>query len=134
VKEINVWVLTGRQIVETANEFGINRGNLYAHMRKHIPWKSDRAKKPETVEEKLMDLEYQFARLRILAESGEKVGEALRVLVGQRNLYELLLRKEGGLDAHHKKLILNSRAPAGEFQVVFENGRPKTVPVTAGEK
>jgi len=133
-KEINVWVLTGRQIVETANEFGINRGNLYAHMRKHIPWKSDRAKKPETVEEKLVDLEYQFARLRILAESGQRVGEALKVLVAQRNLFELLLRKEGQLDASHRKLILNQRPMEGDYRVEFVNGRPRTVPIVAGEE
>ena len=126
-KEINVRILTGRQIVETATEFGINRGNLYSHMRKHIPWRSDRAKKPETVEEKLTQLEYEFARLRVLAESGEKVGEALRVLVAQRNLLELLLRKAGQLDSHHKKLILNAQQPAGDYRVEFVNGRPRTV-------
>jgi hypothetical protein len=128
-KEINIRILTGRQIVETATEFGINRGNLYSHMRKHIPWRSDRAKKPETVEEKLVELEYEFARLRVLAESGVKVGEALRVLIAQRNLFELLLRKEGGLDAHHKKLILNAHPPAGDVEVTFQRGRVKAVEV-----
>ena len=91
--------MTGRQIVETAREFGINRGTLYAHMRNHLPWRSARTKKPETTEEKLADLEFQLARLRALAEAGERVGEALRVVAQQRNLLELEMRAEHRLGA-----------------------------------
>jgi hypothetical protein len=126
-RAINVLLLTGAQIPAVAKQFGFGYQVVSSHQRKHLPWRSRKTPKPRTVEEKLEQLEYEFARLRVLAESGEKIGEALRVLVAQRNLLELLLRKEGGLDAHHKKLILNSQQPTGDYEVTFENGKMRTV-------
>src|SRR5271156_4945911 len=135
VSEINWRILTGRQIVETAKEFGINRGNLYSHMRNHLPWRTSRRKPaPETIEEKFAELEFELSRLRALALCGEKVGEALRVVTAQRNLLELEMRKGGLLDASHKKLILNAAAPTGDVEVVYENGRARSRTVEAGEK
>jgi hypothetical protein len=119
--------------VETAKEFGINRGNLYSHIRNHIPFRA-RRKRPETTEEKFEELEHELSRLRVLALCGEKVGEALRVVVAQRALLELQIRKEGGLDAHHKKLILNSRPPEGDYRVEFVNGKARTVAEEAGKE
>lgn len=127
VKEINKRILTGRQIAETAREFGFTRGILYWHIRHHLPFRSSRAKPPETTEGKLKALEYEFARLRALAEAGEKVSEQLRVLVAERSLLELMLRKEGALDATHRPLL--PQPLEGEFEVVFQAGRPVTRPV-----
>src|SRR5271169_464627 len=94
VKELNRWILTGRTSGEVAQEFGFNRQTVAYHKRRHLPFRSMYAKKPETADEKMKDLGYEFARLRALAECGEKVGEQLRVLVAERNLLELLMRKE----------------------------------------
>jgi hypothetical protein len=73
-----------------------------------------------------VELEFEFARLRALAEAGEKIDGPLRVLVAQRNFLELMLRKEGALDATHRKL-LPPQPMEGEFEVIFEGGRPRTV-------
>jgi len=129
VKEVNRWLLTGRQIGHTAKEFGFSWGCVRHHKRHHLPYRSARAPKPATAEEKLADLEYELDRLRVLAECGESVGGALRVVTQQRSLLELQLRKAGHLDATHRKLLLNARPPSGDYQVVFERGRPRTVAV-----
>jgi len=132
-REINRRVLTGRQIKDTANEFGLNRGTLYAHMRNHLPWRSARAKPGETVAEKMADLDFELRRLQVLAECGEKIGPAIQAVTARRSLLELQMRSEGLLDATHRKLIMSNRPMDGEFKVIFENGKPKTVAVGADE-
>jgi hypothetical protein len=131
VKEINKRLLLGRQITTTAKEFGFNAQTMRYHRQKHLPWQRKDTPKPETTEAKLRQLEYEFARLRALAECGERVGEALRVLVAQRNLLELMLRREGQLDATHRALV--PQPADGEFEVIFEGGRPRTVKKAVNE-
>jgi hypothetical protein len=128
-KEVNRWILSGRQEKETAAQFGFDKQTIGYHKRHHLPFRSRRVKKAETVDEKFAELEFELSRLRVLALSGEKVGEALRVVIAQRNLLELEMRKEGGLDATHKKLILNAHPPAGDVEVTFQGGRVKAVEV-----
>lgn len=132
-REINRRVLTGRQIKETAKEFKINRGTLYSHMRNHLPWRSSRAKPGVTIAEKLADLEFELRRLQILGECGEKIGPAIQAVTARRNLLELEARMAGKLDATHQKLLRGSQPIEGDYEVVFENGRPRTVKVEAAK-
>jgi hypothetical protein len=131
-KEINRRLLCGGRIKKTAMEFGFSPGQVQWHKRHHLPFRNSFGPKAATAQEKLEELEYELARLQVLAECGESVGGALRVIVAKRSLLELQLRKEGFLDATHRKLMMASRAPAGEFEVQFVGGRPKAVAV--GEK
>jgi hypothetical protein len=131
-KEINRWLLTGRQMGETAKEFGFNRMTMAYHRRKHLPYRSERAPKAVTVVEQLAELKYELDRLRVLAETGEPIGAAISAVTAKRAVLELEARLAGLMDAHHKKLILNSQQPAGDYRVEFVNGRPRTV--LAGEK
>jgi hypothetical protein len=125
-KEINLWLLRGRQMKAVVAEFGIKKDILRYHRQKHLPWRKHNTPKATTTEGKLGDLEFEFSRLKALAEAGEKVDQPLRVLVAQRSLLELMLRKEGALDATHRKL-LPPQPMEGEFTVIFENGKPRTV-------
>jgi hypothetical protein len=126
-KEINRWLLLGRQGPDVATEFGFKAQTIRWHLRNHLPWRSRRAPKPETIMEELDVLEFELRRLTVLASCGEAIGGAIQALTARRALIELRARLEGKLDATHKKLALASRAPEGEFEVVFENGRPRTV-------
>jgi hypothetical protein len=130
-KDIDRWVLVGRQIEETAEKFKISRSALYWHLRRHLPWKSRKAKPGVTPKEKLADLDFELRRLQALAECGERISGALRAVTARRNLLELEIRMNGGLDPIHKKLLLATKPPEGDFKVEFIDGRPRTVPVGA---
>src|ERR1700691_4662982 len=99
-REINRRLLLGEQAQIVAAEYGFNAQTLRYHRRKHLPWRKEGIK-AVTADEKMAELEYQLGRLRALAEAGEKVDQALRVLVAQRNLLELQMRKQGFLGATH---------------------------------
>ena len=114
-------------MAEAAKEFGYRPGTLRYHKEHHLPYRPTKGRKPAlTTEDKLKDLEFEFSRLKALAEAGEKIDGPLRVLVAQRSLLELMLRKEGALDATHRKL-LPPQPMEGEYTVIFENGKPRTV-------
>lgn len=133
-REINKRLLLGEQARRVAVEYGIKPYALRYHRRWHIPWRHANAKKPETCEEKMGELEYQLGRLRALAEAGEKVDQALRVLVAQRNLLELQMRAEHLLGATHMKLFPAKTDLDEDMTVVFENGRPRTVTVSEAKR
>ena len=133
-KELNRWLLTGRQVSAVAKEFGFNVQAIRWHRRNHLPYRSRWEKKPVTVSEQLEELKYQLDRLRVLAETGEPIGVAIQAVTAKRMVLELEARLEGKLDATHKKLALASRVPEGNFRVEFTNGKAKTVAVEAGEK
>ena len=78
-REINRWLLTGRQVGVTAKEFGFNRDTLAIIVAPHIPYWS-RNRKVETVREQIQELKYEVSRLAVLAECGEKVGKAISAL------------------------------------------------------
>jgi hypothetical protein len=126
-RSINRLLLTHGQITVVAKQFGFDRAVVGNHLRKHLPWRSRRAKKPETVMEELEVMEFELRRLMVLAECGESIGGAIQALTARRALAELRLRLEGKLDATHKKLMLASQPVEGEYDVVFEGGRPRTV-------
>jgi hypothetical protein len=130
-KEINLWLLRGRQMTAVVAEFGIKKDILRYHRQKHLPWRKHNTPKATTTEGKLAELEFEFARLRALAEAGEKIDGSLRVLVAQRSLLELMLRREGLLDATHRALI--PQPVDGDYAVVFEGGRPRTVKKAVNE-
>src|SRR5258708_16827403 len=96
-KEINLWLLRGRQMKAVVAEFGIKKDILRYHRQKHLPWRKHNTPKATTTEGKLVELEFEFARLRALAEAGEKIDGPLRVLVAQLGLLELMLRRGGGV-------------------------------------
>jgi hypothetical protein len=127
-KEINRWLLTGRKGPDVAKEFGINVQILRWHRRKHLPYWNPRRPKPVTVGEELAQLKYELSRLA-MPQSGEPIGAAISAVTAKRQVLELEARLEGKLDAHHRKLILNSREPEGSYRVKFENGRARTVEV-----
>jgi hypothetical protein len=127
--QINKLLLTGTQIAEVARECGLPYQTVQNHFHKHLPWRPERRKKPETVAEKMSDLEYQYERLRLLAEAGEPVGGALRVLQAQKSLLELEMRAEGKLDPTNKKKMLAAPSADQDFEVIFTNGRPRTVAI-----
>jgi hypothetical protein len=124
VKEINRRLVMGGGIMATAREFGVSHWSVKTHRKKHLPWRNRLTKQPVTTDEKMEHLEYQFARLRVLASAGEKVGEELRVLVAQRNLLELQMRAEHRLGATHKRLF-PPEMPEGEYEVEFVGGKPR---------
>jgi len=79
-----------------------------------------------TVAEQLEDLKFELYRLQILGECGELESGAIAAVNARRSLLELEARLEGKLDATHRKL-LSATAPEGDYEVVFTNGRPRTV-------
>lgn len=123
-RQINLKLLTGARIAATAKEFGYKFGSMMHHRRHCLPWRNARTKKPETTQEKMQDLEFHLSRLRALAEAGDRVSEALRVITAQRTLLELQMRAEHRLGATHSKLFPPS-PPEGEFSVEFVNGKPR---------
>jgi hypothetical protein len=126
-RDINRLLLTRGQVKAVALEFGLNRGTVFNHLRKHLPWRSRRHPKPATIAEKLEQLEFELRRLQVLAESGESIGAAIQALNARRAVVELEARLEGRLDATHRKLMMAARPPEGNLEVIFENGKPKTV-------
>jgi hypothetical protein len=126
-KEVNRWLLTGRQITETAKEFGFKPATLSWHRRNHLPWRSRRAPKPQTIMEELELMEFELRTLTVLSQCGEPIGSAIQALTARRAVLELRARLEGRLDATHRKLALANRAPEGDFEVVFSGGKARTV-------
>ncbi len=127
VKEINRLILTGVPVTKVAKAAGICRPTLWNHRTKHLPWRPAGGPKPVTVQEQLEDLKFELHRLQILGECGEPVSGAIQALNARRMVVELQARMEGRLDATHRKLMLASRPPEGDVEVVFENGRARTV-------
>jgi hypothetical protein len=123
VKAVNVWILTGRREAATAKEFGFDPQSIRYHKRHHLPFRSRKVKKAETVEEKLGELEFELARLRVLAMSGEKVGEALRVVTAQRALFELELRMGHKVTSHRKLLPATPMDGEESYRVEFRDGQ-----------
>lgn len=131
VKEANRWILTGRREKEAAKEFGFNVQALRWHKRRHLPWRP-RWAKAVTVEEQFELLKYELCRLQILGECGEPIGGAIQAVRERRALLELELRLGDRLSARHAKM-LPGQVPSGEFEVVFQGGRPKTVKKVVNE-
>jgi hypothetical protein len=129
--ELNRQLLTGTQVSTVAKMAGLSYAAVFNHARRHLPWKSSKAPKPVTCAEKLAELEYQAARLRALAEAGQNVSQALRVLTAQRGLLELEMRAQGRLDPSNRKKLLAAEPMDGDFRVEFVGGRAKTVPVAS---
>jgi hypothetical protein len=132
-REVNRRLLLGEQAQIVAAEYGFNAQTLRYHRRRHLPWRKE-GSKAVTADEKMVDLEYQLGRLRALAESGERVDQAVRVLVAQRNLLELQMRKQGYLGATHMKLFPAKTDLDEDMEVIFENGRPRTVTVSEAKR
>jgi hypothetical protein len=126
-REINRRLLLGEQAQIVAADFGIKAQTLRYHRRWHLPWRKE-GKKAVTADEKMAELEYQLGRLRALAEAGERVDQPLRVMVAQRNLLELQMRKEHLLGATHRKLFPQREDLQEEYEVVFSGGSPRTMP------
>jgi hypothetical protein len=126
-KDINRLLLTRGHVSAVAREYKLCRGSVWNHFKAHLPWRLQRRPKSVTVREQLEDLKFELLRLQVLGECGESVGGAIAALNARRQVIELEARLEGKLDAHHKKLILNSQQPAGDYRVEFVNGRPRTV-------
>jgi transposase-like protein len=131
-RDINRLLLTRGQITAVAREYGLNRGTVFNHLRKHLPWRSRRHPRAVTVEEQLEEMKYELRRLQVLGECGESIGGAIQALRERRAVVELEARLAGLTDSTHRKLLLASRPPEGDYKVIFENGRPRTVKV--GEK
>src|ERR1700722_17252382 len=104
-KDINLTLLTRGNVSKLAREYGLCRGSVWNHYKKHLPWRRNRRAKSETVREQLEDLKFELHRLQILGECGMAVGPAVTALNARRQVLELEARLEGKLDAHHKKLI-----------------------------
>jgi transposase-like protein len=126
-REVNVRLLRGARVKDTAREFGLSYQMVRHHRRYCLPWRSVRTPKPVTCEEQLEALKYELARLQVLGEAGESISGALAAVRERRAVLELEMRVGGKLDATHKKLLLNSKAPEGDYEVIFVNGQPKTV-------
>jgi hypothetical protein len=124
--EVNKLLLNGAPMTKVAKACGLSVQAVKNHRKRHLPWRSERRPKPVTTAEKFSELEYQLERLRFLAESGEPVGGALRVLFAQKSLLELEMRAEGRLDPMNKKKML-ATAPLEDIEIVFENGRPRSI-------
>jgi transposase-like protein len=125
-RDINRLFLTHGQIGMVSRQFGLNRGTVSNHLRKHLPWRSRRRPKPVSTAELLEELQYELARLAVLAECGEKIGAAVAALREKRAVYELQMRAAGVLSSTHRKL-LPAQPMEGNYEVVFEGGRPRTV-------
>jgi|HubBroStandDraft_1064217.scaffolds.fasta_scaffold417249_1 hypothetical protein len=130
-REINRRLLLGEQAQLVGADFGIKAHTLRYHRRWHLPWRNANAKKPETVQEKLQELEYELHRLQVLGECGEKIGPAIQAATARRNLFELEARMGNLLGATHMKLFPAKTELDQDMEVIFENGRPRTV--TASE-
>lgn len=125
-KEINRLLLTGTPVARVAKAASMCRGTVWHHFQKHLPWRPQRRPKPVTIQEQIEDLKFELHRLQILGECGEAVGGAVTALRERRQVLELEARLEGKLDATHRKLLTASAAP-GEFEVVFVDGRARTI-------
>jgi hypothetical protein len=128
-REINRWLLTGRRGSDTAREFGFEAQTIRWHRRRHLPYRNPKFGKPETIHERLEELNYELARLQVLAECGEKISGAIQAVRERRAALELAMRFEGRLDATHRRLLRATQPLEGDYKVEFVNGKPRTVPV-----
>jgi hypothetical protein len=131
VKEMNRLLLNGWPPKTVGRKFGINAWTMRNHRKRHLPWRHRSQKPGETIEEQRKDLKYELERLQVLAQCGDDVTEALRVIKARQSLLELQMRGEHLLGATHSRLM-PARKPEGDFVVEFEGGRPRTV--KAGER
>jgi hypothetical protein len=124
--EVNKLLLNGMPMTKVARACGLSLQAVKNHRMRHLPWRPANRPKPVTTAEKFSELEYELERLRFLAEAGEPVTAALKVLYAQKSLLELSMRLEGRLDPSNHKKILASE-PMGDVEIVFTNGRPRAV-------
>src|SRR6266436_955534 len=127
--QVNVLLLNGAPMAAVARTCKLPASTVKNHKLNHMPYRAANHPNPVTTVEKFADLEYQLARLRCLAEAGEAVGGALKVVYAQKSLLELEMRAEGRLDPTNKKKMLAAPSADQDFEVVFTNGRPKTVAI-----
>jgi hypothetical protein len=127
--EIDRQLLHGMSTARIAKDMDLNEKSVQAHRQKHLPWRPQNFRKAESVGDRLADLRFEAERLRALGECGVAVNQALGALREERALLELQARLGGMLDATHRKLLNNSKDPAGgtDYEVVFVGGRPRTV-------
>jgi transposase-like protein len=130
-RQINLRLLTGARIKATAEEFGLSFQMVRHHRRYCLPWRHARTPKAQTIQEKLEELDYELRRLTVLGECGDKIGPAIQAVVARRGVLELQARMENLLGATHRKLFPPKMELEEDYEVIFENGSPRTV--TASE-
>jgi hypothetical protein len=110
----------------------LTKKSVQNHRTKHLPYRPQNFRKAESVGQQLEDLRFEAQRLQALGECGVNVSHAVTALRERRQILELEARMSGSLDATHKKLINASKDPTGgtDYEVIFVDGRPKTVPIT----
>jgi hypothetical protein len=128
-REIDRLLLQGAPTAKVAKATGLSEKSIDGHRRRHLPWRPQSFRVATTISEKLEDLAFEASRLQALGECGETVRHALSALRERRAILELEARMGGNLDATHKKL-LNSSREMGDVEIVFENGRPRSVEKT----
>jgi hypothetical protein len=121
-REINRHLLLGTPQAKIAKAAKIPVRSLATHLHKHLPWRPANFRKAVTIGEQLEDIKFALSRLEVL-------GGAIAALRERRAVLELEARLGGQMDTTHKKLMLNNQAPDTDYEVVFVNGRPKTIPV-----
>lgn len=126
-RQINLKLLTGARIFPTAKEYGYKFGSMRYHRQYHLPYRSAKTPKAQTIQEKLEELDYELARLQILGECGDKIGPAIQAVVARRGVLELTARVENLLGATHRKLFPAKMDLDEDMEVIFENGSPRTV-------
>src|SRR5579859_7868526 len=125
---INAALLNGAPLAKVSRACGLPIATVKNHRLNHIPYmhELEQRRKRTTVAEKFELLEFQLARLRVLAEAGESVLGALRVAYAQKSLLELQMRGAGELDPTNKKKMLAAPSADQDFEVVFSGGRART--------
>jgi hypothetical protein len=128
-REIDKHLLLGMPSSKVAKASGLSEKSIDGHRRRHLPWRPQNFRVASSVGEQLEDLKFEAQRLQALGECGESVSHALAALRERRAILELEARMGGQLDATHQKLLHGAKDPAGgtDYEVVFVNGRPKTV-------
>jgi transposase-like protein len=129
LQQVNLRLLQGGQIGKTAREFGVSYQTIRHHRRFCLPWRDPRTAPAETCDQKFAELEYELRRLTLLGECGASVSGALAGVRERRHLLELEMRKEHLLGATHRKLFPAKMELDEDMEVIFENGRPRTVTV-----
>ena len=126
INEIDRRLLSGESPVQLGPEYGIRVETIRRHRRRHLPWIHRCTKKPRSVQEKMAFLEYRHEVLLALAHCGEKISEPLRVLQAERILLELEMRSAHLLESHRPTIPASKDSIEQGFEIVFENGKPKT--------
>jgi hypothetical protein len=133
-RNINKHLLCGTPMTVLSRASKIPVEALARHLHNHLPWRKPNFRKAVTIGEQLEDIKFELSRLQILGECGDNVTGAIAALRERRSVLELEARLGGEMDTSHKKMILNNQRPEGDFEVVFVNGRPKTVPLVDKKK